>query len=309
MSSPLLDVDALLGDLAREIAPQAADRGLALSVQRCGRELDCDPVLVARMLRNLIDNALRHTSQGGVTLAGGTCAVPGDPARSLMWLSVTDTGSGIATEHQAWIFDEHYQAGNESRQRAQGLGLGLAIVRRIAALHDVAVDVESAPARGSRFTLRFRSSAHRPLRDALPAAPPATTGVQTPRFAGRRLLLIEDDEALGNAFLAWLRATGFEARRAVDGAQALRMLDCAGPLDAVLSDFRLPGPLDGLALLERARERHPGACLVLVSGDINPGLAERATANGVPLLSKPVDPTLLYTVLALAVKGGLQSDC
>jgi CheY-like chemotaxis protein len=261
------------------------------------------------MLRNLIDNALRHTMRGGITLGAATCLDPENDSRTLLCLSVADTGGGIAAEHHRRIFDEHYQIGNESRQRTSGLGLGLAIVRRIAALHDVAVCIESVPGEGSRFTLRFRSSAHRPNREPARPAPAAITRVRPPRFSGQRLLLIEDDETLGKAFLAWFEAAGFQASLAADAAQGRRMLESGERLHVVVSDFRLPGELDGLALLDLAGERHPAACRILISGDIDSSLAQRAARQGVPLLCKPVDPSLLQSVLAANLSGTRHPDC
>ncbi len=298
-----VDIDALLDDLAHEVAPQAAERGLSVHVEHCARQLDCDPVLLARMLRNLIDNALRHTLRGGITLGARICVAPDEPSRDLLCLSVADTGGGIAAEHHAHIFDEHYQVGDESRLQASGLGLGLAIVRRIAALHDVAIDIESVPDKGSRFTLRFRSSAHRPISKPVRLAPSGTALPPTPRFAGRRLLLIEDDEILGRAFLAWFQAAGFDACRAADGAEGERMLSAIAALDVVVSDFRLPGSLDGLGLLRLAAERHPGAYRILVTGDIDPWLSEQAAAHGIPLLRKPIDPSVLHGVLTAGLNG------
>jgi signal transduction histidine kinase len=321
-----VDVDALLDALAGELAPQAAERGIRVQVARCGHTLDCDPVLVTRMLRNLADNALRHTREGVITLAA--------EAGSSLRLSVADTGTGIAIEHQQRIFEEHYQVGNASRQRTQGLGLGLAIVKRIAALHSVAIRLESSPGRGSRFILDFGSADHRPLPDAqgesnvwaeshphgepcaggetaicaraVPGPEPEPVpgpGQEAPpaRFAGRRVLLVEDDEALAVAFLAWLRAAGFEALHAADGHEAVRMLHAGPALDLVVSDFRLPGECDGLEVLRQANLWHPRASRLLVSGDIDPALAGQARDQGVPMLRKPLDPVQLKAVLEAAL--------
>jgi signal transduction histidine kinase len=306
-----VDIDALLDELAAELAPQLAEKRLALHVRHSGRVLDCDPVLVTRMLRNLADNALRHTREGSITLAA--------EAGSTIRLSVSDTGTGIAAEHQQRIFEAHYQVGNASRQRAQGLGLGLAIVHRIAELHSVTVTLESSPGQGSRFILDFKTAEHRPLPGARQhgsESPDLETGGngqpnsavsfdKSPgqaRFSGRRLLLVEDDETLALAFVAWFRAAGFETHHASDGIEALRILDGAEPLDAVVSDFRLPGDLDGLQVLEQARRLHPHGSRLLVSGDIDPRLAERARERGVPLLRKPVDPLQLQAHLAAALE-------
>ena len=305
-------IDDLIRELLREIAPQAGARGLRLRAIGSGCELDCDPVLVARMLRNLLDNALRHTERGGITVTARAVAARAGAARAgaTFEIAVADSGCGIAPEHQRRVFDEHYQIGNAARQRGNGLGLGLALVRRIAALHDASVSLRSTPGRGSRFTLRFRGAASRPLAAGL--APPGEAllaggnALETlpepepvPAPARRpRLLLVEDDELLADAFGQWLSAAGFEVSRAADGASAQAILAAGRPLAAVLSDFRLPGEPDGIALLEQVRERHPAALRILVSGDIDPALPSRAAEAGLPLLAKPVDLKRLRGLLA-----------
>lgn len=305
-------IDDLIRELLREIAPQAGARGLRLRAIGSGCELDCDPVLVARMLRNLLDNALRHTERGGITVTARAVAARAGAVRAgaTFEIAVADSGCGIAPEHQRRVFDEHYQIGNAARQRGNGLGLGLALVRRIAALHDASVSLRSTPGRGSRFTLRFHGAASRPLaaglappgealpaggntRDTKPEPEPAPAPARRPR-----LLLVEDDELLADAFGQWLSAAGFEVSRAADGASAQAILAAGRPLAAVLSDFRLPGEPDGIALLEQVRERHPAALRILVSGDIDPALPSRAAEAGLPLLAKPVDLKRLRGLLA-----------
>ena len=292
-------IDTLIAELLQELAPQARARGLRLRAIRSGCELVCDPVLVARMLRNLLDNALRHTERGGITVTAR--------AGHAFEIAVADSGCGIAPEHQRRVFDEHYQVGNAARQRGDGLGLGLAIVRRLATLHDVSVSLRSTAGRGTRFTLRFRGAAFRPLATAETSpgppsrdpAPPVGRAATDPTPARRpRLLLVEDDALLADAFGQWLSAAGFDVSRAADAPSAIAILRAGEPLAAVLSDFRLPGAPDGLALLAQVPQRHPAAIRILVSGDIDPALPARAADAGVPLLAKPVDLKLLRGLLA-----------
>lgn len=290
-----VNVDALLDDVAREIAPAATERRSTVRVEHCGHELDCDRRLTMRMLRHLADNALRHASSGGVTLAA--------QVGERLTLRVADTGSGIVRSGEP---------GGEL-----GPGIGLAIVRRIAALHDVGIGVVSTPGQGCVVTLEFRSAACRPRpagtsaplddRSPAPPVPPipalvdAASAHRRKRGGTRQLLLVEDDELLATAFLAWVRETGFRARRVSGGAQAIRALDAATALDVIVSDFHLPGGPDGLALLGFAGDRHPGARRVLVTGDTDPALEQRAAAIGVMLLRKPVDPAVLRGLLAKTV--------
>ena len=301
------EVDEMLDELAAEFAPQARALALQFRVRHCGAMADLDRVLVMRALRNLLDNALTHTARGGITLsarlAGG------------LEISVTDSGSGIAPEHQRRIFDEHFQVGNASRQRGQGLGMGLSIVRRIASLHDARITLHSTPGRGSRFTLLFCSASVRP---ADGDRPPSTHAAALPAEAAgdarrtpqpgnrpapgqRRLLLVEDDELLADALAIWLAGIGFDVTRHADGRAALDELDAVERLSVVISDFRLPGRTDGLAVLAHARARHPEAERVLLTAEIDPRLMGRCAAIGATLMHKPVDPEGLRAWLSQRV--------
>jgi signal transduction histidine kinase len=292
-----IDVDAMLDELAAEFVPQAKARSLKFRVGHCGAVADLDRVLVMRALRNLLDNALTHTTRGGITLsarlAGG------------LEISVTDSGCGIAPEHQRQIFDEHFQVGNTSRQRGQGLGLGLAIVRRIASLHDARITLNSAPGRGSRFSLWFpkasmphsdsraRPPASSPLGGVAASFPPRAKAAGRPAADGLRLLLVEDDELLADALSVWLAGTGFHVTRAVDGCMALAGLEADEKIAVVVSDFRLPGRTNGLEVLAHARDRQPAALRVLLTAEVDPHLQERCNAVGATLMHKPVDPERL----------------
>ena len=322
-----VNVDALLDDVVREIAPAATERRLTVRVEHCGYELDCDRQLTTQMLRHLADDALRHAGPGGVTLK----ALLGER----LVLCVADTGSGIVPGRQARRVSEQRQPGDETCKRSSerssersnmrssvcsgelGSGIGPAIVRRIAALHDIGIGVVSTPGQGRVVTLEFRSAACRPRARAAsaplddrprapPAPPPSASFDAAFSRSGKRshagqLLLVEDDELLATAFLAWVREAGFRARRVSSGAQAIRALDDATALDVIVSDFRLPGGPDGLALLGFAGDRHPRALRVLVTGDTDPALERRVAGIGVTLLRKPVDPAMLRRLLDKAV--------
>jgi signal transduction histidine kinase len=141
------DLAALIDRLGSEYGVVCQSKGLTLR-SRPGQPLiiHSDPVLVERLLRNLIENAIRYTPSGGLLL--GLRHRQGTPR-----VDVIDTGIGIAPVHQRLIFDEFYQVGNPGRDRQLGLGLGLSIVRRVAQLIGAEITLSSRPGRGSRFSL------------------------------------------------------------------------------------------------------------------------------------------------------------
>lgn len=139
-------VAPLLHGLAAELGPQALDRDLRLNVVAPELWVESDPLLLERVLRNLVGNALRYTHAGGVVIGARR---RGDR----IWVQVVDSGVGIAATDQARIFQEFVQVGETAHDRSEGLGLGLAIVDRLCRLLNHRVTVKSAPGRGSTFTV------------------------------------------------------------------------------------------------------------------------------------------------------------
>ncbi|MBX9635665.1 MAG: HAMP domain-containing histidine kinase, partial [Magnetospirillum sp.] len=147
-STEEVDLGALLDRLSEEYRVRAQDKGLDLRVVRTTLTLKTDATLLERLLRNLLENALRYTPQGRILLG---CRRGAASAR----LEVVDTGIGIAREHHDAVFEEFHQVGNAARDRSQGLGLGLAIVRRLAGLLGGSVRVRSELNKGARFIVEL----------------------------------------------------------------------------------------------------------------------------------------------------------
>lgn len=136
----------IIDRLKGEYAPRAAGSGLSLRTVHAHARIRTDPVLLERILRNLIENALRYTERGKVLVG---CRRHGDS----VCLHIIDTGIGIAPEHQEAVFQEFYQVGNPERDREKGLGLGLSIVKRLCGLLGHELVLVSHPGRGTRFVL------------------------------------------------------------------------------------------------------------------------------------------------------------
>jgi PAS domain S-box-containing protein len=144
----------LLERLAAEYRPRVAAKGLRLRMVGTDAAVRTDPALLERILRNLLENSLRYTERGGILVG---CRRHGDRLR----LEVVDTGVGIAPEKIDEIFEEFYQGHNPERDRTKGLGLGLAVVRRLGRLLGHEIEVRSAPGRGSAFAI-VRCASTRP---------------------------------------------------------------------------------------------------------------------------------------------------
>ena len=163
-----VDLGELVDRLAREYAPRAAADGLVLRHAPRAVRARTDAALLERILRNLIENALRYTAKGGVLIG---VRQRGESVR----LDVIDTGIGIAAEKQAEIFEEFRQLDNPARDSSHGLGLGLAIVSRLARLIGAEMQVASRLGHGTRFSLLL------PLDRSAPPAARAAPAVRRRR--------------------------------------------------------------------------------------------------------------------------------
>lgn len=280
-----VDLGALLDRLSSEYEPKAADKGLELRVIKRPLHALADPSLLERALRNLIENAFRYTPNGGVLIG---LRRRGDRVR----IDVVDTGVGVPKEKQQEIFEEFIQLNNPGRDLGKGLGLGLAIVARLANLLDAQIEVSSRVGRGSRFSL------------SLPAAEGAQTAEAQPAHyedPRGRVLIIEDNLILRNGLENLVRKWGCETFTASSGEEALEVAASRRwRFDALLSDYRLGAGLNGV---EAAKEvaRHAGhdfPTLILTGDTATEHIAEIAS-SGFELLHKPVSAEQLRRKLSV----------
>ena len=278
-----------LGDLFHA---EADRRGLSLRFVPTRHTVRTDPVLLERIVANLVSNALRYTQQGAVLVGARRRG-------SDIVVEVRDSGIGIAPEQQNKVFDDFYQVNNPARDRRRGLGLGLAIVRRLAQLLGHPIELRSQPGRGTVFSVRV------PRVAAAAAAAPVIAGDEPQTLQGKRVLVIDDEAEVREASMALLRLWGIEPIGAAGPADVDRLLADGAPIDAVIADLRLGADADGIDLVDRLR-RTAGAATpaLLISGDTGARELGRVKSSGLPMLVKPVAPARLKAALhaCLAVR-------
>jgi len=299
---PLRPTSVALAPLLHELARQA---GHGRVLVRCPPDAIAwsDTVSLRRVLANLVDNAVKFTPRGRVLLAvrarrRGT----GQAWR----VEVRDSGIGIAPEAQQRVFDDFEQIGNVERNLQRGHGLGLAIVRRLAAQLGIEVTLRSAPGRGSVFAFELPAAPEGAMgaTGATVSPPPATPaagqddGTDAARTLrpGLAVLVVEDNAVVADSLTALLRQWEVEPRVYGSAAEALALADLHA-LDAALCDIRLPGALDGIALAERLRRQKPSLAIALISADINEATQRLAAERGWHALRKPVQPEELRRLL------------
>jgi signal transduction histidine kinase/ActR/RegA family two-component response regulator len=287
--------------LEAEFAPQAAACGLSLRCVRTRLAVDSDPVLLVRILRNLVANAARYTEKGGIVIGARH---RGNGVR----IDVVDTGAGIADADRRRIFDEFVQLSTAPRRHAagHGMGLGLAIVRRLCALLGHDVQLASTLHRGSRFSIVVPRVAPSGPEAAAgrSASPPIAVGAF---FTGRRIVVVDDDPSVIAAMRALFDARGARVTGGEDAAAALAMLrtaDGARPpgADLIVADLRLAegaSGLDAVAALRNALGRQVPA--LIVSGDTGADARTEVRRAGLRLLAKPVVAATLEHAAAMAL--------
>jgi len=275
----------LIDRLADECTPEALERGLSLAVVCGDVVVHSDPVLIERILRNFVSNALRYTARGGVVVG---CRRRGTNFSLEVW----DSGGGIPPGDFDRIFEEFYQIDNASRDRTRGLGLGLAIVRRLAGLLEHRVEVASREGRGSVFRVIVPAGGR--LAQAL-TRPERAMNMLT----ARRIVVIDDDADVRDATARLLSQWGCDVVAVKDGESAQRAYATAAPPEAMIVDFRLGNCADGLEAIAALRARFgPAIPALLVSGVSAAEDLGRIQQSGVILLHKPLPPARLRSILS-----------
>ena len=276
----------LLNDLEHQFKALAEEKGLRLRFRPCDVTLYSDPLLIERILANLIANAIRYTDDGGVLVG---CR----PRGRLLRISVVDTGRGIPPDQQEAVFHEFVQLHNPARDRSKGLGLGLAIVSRLGRLLGHRVDLRSRPDHGSVFSIDI------PLGNAALIAPPAPPAPPVRLPDDALVLLVDDESAILRGMAELFDHWGIDlvtAHSADEAEHWLASLDRVP--DVVVSDYRLPDDTDGIEVIQRLRQKF-GRDLpaILITGDTAPDTILRITHAGIPMLHKPLRPAKLRALL------------
>jgi signal transduction histidine kinase len=293
-----VSVDALFDRLSQYFHPIAIERKLDLRFHSDGEWVTSDVTLIEQVLSNLVSNALRCTTKGGALIAARTRG-------HHVLLEVWDTGIGIEEADRQRIFEEFVQLDNPERDRRKGLGLGLAIAQRSAALIGGSIALRSRRGRGSRFTLTQPSTTSPDVQPAI-GLEIGWNGAKLKRANDLPLLIVDDDRDVRTALSDLLTRWGVKFETAVDADDALVRIETGQRYGLVLADYRLPGTLNGLDLVAAITKRHPlpvPAC-ALITGDFDPGLIAAAHARGIPLFHKPLKPARLRILLGLPEKIG-----
>ncbi|TYL84471.1 response regulator [Bradyrhizobium rifense] len=293
-----VNLSQLFYQLSNEFASAAKDRGLDWRVVESQLQVDSDPMMLKRVLGNLLSNAFRYTISGGVLLG---CRRRGAAVEIQIW----DTGPGIPADQHAMIFEEFVQLQNPARDRTQGLGLGLAIVRRTAALLQHSLKVISVTGRGSMFSVT--------VPQASTVAPLLPDNKSSPAGIAVSIMVVEDERDVLDVMVQLLTLQGhrvYAGRSAAEVQQIHAEAMTAGdaPVDLIIADYRLEDGATGLDAIQ-ALCAHIGHWVpaLIVTGDTSPSRIKDATASGLRILHKPITGEELYEAIVAACVGGEES--
>jgi signal transduction histidine kinase len=275
---------------------RAEEKGLHLRLRASPLAVRTDPDLLGRLLANVVENAIKYTHEGGVLVN----------ARSrgeAVWIECYDTGIGIPPDQLPRIYEEFYQVDNPGRDRSRGLGIGLAIVRRLANLLGHPIEMASRPGRGSRF--RVIVAAAHPQEDTATIGRVVSDAPVAPHAdLPGRILVLDDEADIGEAVTALLAVHGVECTHVMDESQArlsLHEAEASGaPFEALICDYRLAEGADGLDAAMRLRAQADSALpVLLITGETSPQRLQRVRESGVPVLFKPATEAVLVQALAV----------
>lgn len=285
-SVSVVDLDEAFARLDAEFGVLARQKGLCFEARPGGLAVRTDPVLLSRVLRNLLSNALRYTASGDVVLEARRAVSKGD----LVEIRVVDTGRGIPAGDQAAVFDAYRRLDGASEAAPAGLGLGLSIVRRLAGLLGHPLRMESVAGQGTTFTLEL------PAGERIATA--AGAGSDAPgRLDGLSVLVVEDDAAVRDGMRLQLESWGCAVRVAGTPEEACA-IDPSAALDLVLADYHVGPGANGIEIVQEIRRRAGReVAAILITGDSSDLPAGRAEEYGLRVLTKPVPPARLRTIL------------
>lgn len=285
-----ITVASLFEPLCQEFAPVATKRGIALRILPSPYAVVSDPLMMRRILQNLLSNALRYTQKGGVLMG---CRPRGDR----LCIQVHDTGPGIPEAQQQAIFVE-FQRGESSDGDQAGFGLGLSIVHRFATELGHDIQLNSRLGRGSTFSITLPRAKSEDVVEA-------GREVQHLDFRynvleGRKILLIENDPSSAEAMAALLEKWGCDVATTTSATDAMDNIGALGePPDAIIADLHLDHGENGLDAVNSIREQIKiDVPAIIVTADYSTEAEREAAVYGLELLRKPIKPAEMRSLLS-----------
>jgi signal transduction histidine kinase/CheY-like chemotaxis protein len=284
------DISQLVHSIVTEFLAKANKASIDFHVDVDSVIVNTDPTLLGRIIRNLIDNAIKHSNANNINISVR------NPGQGKVFLHISDDGRGIPTAEQKQIFDEYYQIEKQIPDDSKGLGLGLSIVKRMADLLAMNVELKSAPGVRTEFILNLQAG------DAAAVQHIDNTfdiEVTNPLLSDTCIAVIDDDEKILLAMTTMLANMDLQAITARSADELIdKIIETDTYPKLIVADYRLlKGKTGDQAIVQVRRALNLGIPGILVTGDISPVRVAEAAKSEFELLHKPVQPNQLMSCI------------
>jgi len=286
-------LDSVFERLRDEFSAEAAAKSLRLSMDGGAHAVLSDAVLLERIVRNLLSNAIRYASEGEIR-------VTATPTEGTVRIDVQDTGPGIREEDRERIFEEFFQLANPARTSNKGLGLGLSIVKRLCDLLGYQIRLKSEPGKGSTFSFEVPRGVAQEHGPAAPEAPSARADL-----SGKLIVVIDDEASIVEGMKVLFTGWGARVLCATSGDDIVEEVGKIGLLpDLIIADYQLAGGTTGIQVIAKLRQAlDPEIPAIVVTGSAMPERMEEVRASGCDLLLKPVVADKLRALISQKMRG------
>lgn len=286
-----ISMSDLIHSIESKYRLQAEKKHLEVNLQCGATAVYTDPVLLERILSNLMSNAITYTKQGSVSIR---CS---QTSKDKVLIEISDTGVGIPEAETSQIFSEYYQINNPERDRSKGLGLGLAIVKRLCELMEINIELRSVTGEHTTFSLELPSGDPEKIQEEKKLPYIAS-------LSGVVVLVIDDDQDVLSGMQKLLSAWGCKTLAAKSAETALRVLSQHDkPPEIVFADYRLCDNKTGVEAIHAVfEELNRSIPAVIITGDTSPERLRQVNSSGFRLLHKPVTPVELRATLQQEIK-------
>ncbi len=284
------DLGHFLRLLQLDYEPIAAAENISIKLDAEPCDVETDPVLLDRILRNLMENAVKHS---GATQIALRCYRQGNKSVAIV---LQDNGVGIPAAEHDNIFSEYYQISNQDRDRSKGFGLGLAIVKRLAGLTDIDLQLQSSAASGTTLTLTIAAAtSQRPLREST-----STTAFDLSYHGDGQLVAVIDDQPWVRASVeALLKAWRFRTISAASAEELLALLDTGnGQPDLIIADYQLQRSTGDQAIARIRTALDQTIPALIITGNTSSDTLALAATSGHPVLQKPIEPEAMIEAVS-----------
>lgn len=280
-------LDDLFNRLRNDFSPVAKEKNLTLNILNSNKYVKSDPVLIDRILRNLISNAVCYTQTGKILVGARSSG-------ENISIGVWDQGIGIPEDDIENVFSEFSQLHNPERDRSKGIGLGLAIVKRLCNLLGHSYKLQSTHTKGTYFRFIVPKGSKINLTDA---EHPVT---KVDNLQSKVILVIDDERAILDSMKLLLTKWGCFVLISDSFSDAIEQINNFNRnIDVIIADYRLRGSETGIMAIhniEKSLDYNVNS--ILISGDTSPDILKEVKTSGLPLLHKPVKPAQLKLAIS-----------